>query len=111
MGSPSENIRVARIRAGAEPDEVARAAGLNRAWYFDVEERDDEVSGNISLRALQAIAHSLGTTPLEILEGPRAAGASSPRSAKALVDLVKVRIGAEHLSVDAYCSRIGWDVS
>jgi len=47
--SPSENIRVARDRAGLEPEDVARAVGLNKPSYVDVEGHDDEVTGNISL--------------------------------------------------------------
>lgn len=93
-----------------EPEEVARAAGLNKPWYFDVEGRDDEVTGNISLRALKAIARVLGTTPLELLEGPGVVGAAAPGSAAALVELVQARIDAERLTVEAYGSRIGWDM-
>jgi hypothetical protein len=111
MSSPSENIRVARLRAGVEPAEVARSAGLNTPWYFDVEGHDDEVTGNISLGALKAIARSLATTPLELLEGPGMVGSLTYRSAASLMDLVKARIDAEHLSVDAYGSRIGWDLT
>jgi transcriptional regulator with XRE-family HTH domain len=109
--SPSENIRLARIRAGVEPDEVARAAGLNKPSYFDVEGRDDEVTGNISLRSLEAIAHALETTPLELLEGHGAVGAASRRPVAELIALVRARLGAERLTVEAYGERIGWDLA
>jgi DNA-binding XRE family transcriptional regulator len=63
MNSRSENIRLARIRAGMTPEAVARSAGLNKPTYlFHVEAHDDEVRGNISLRALKSIARTLGTT-------------------------------------------------
>ena len=77
MGSPSENIRDARVRAGLEPEDVARAVGLNKPWYYDVEGRDDEVTDCISLATLMAIARTLGTTALELLEGPGHLGGSS----------------------------------
>ena len=111
MSSPSENIRLARIRAGKEPEEVARSAGLKKPTYiFHVEAHDDEVMGNISLRALKSIARTLGTTSLELLEGPDAIGASSRRSSTSLADLVKARIDAQNLTVDGYGDRIGWNV-
>jgi transcriptional regulator with XRE-family HTH domain len=112
MSSPSENIRLARIRAGKEPEEVARSAGLNKPTYiFHVEADDDEVRGNISLRALKSIARALGTTPLQILEGADAVAASSRRSSASVAELVKARIDAEHLTVGGYGDRIGWNVS
>jgi transcriptional regulator with XRE-family HTH domain len=111
MSSPSENIRLARIRAGKQPEEVARAAGLNNPTYiFHVEVQDDEFTGNISLRALKAIARTLETTPLEILEGAGAVGASPHRPAAWLADLVKARLDAERLTIDCYGDRIGWNV-
>jgi transcriptional regulator with XRE-family HTH domain len=111
MSSPSENVRLARIRAGIEPEEVARAAGLNKPTYvFHVEARDEDVTGNISLRALKAIARTLGTTPLEILEGAGAVRAGAHRSSASLADLVRLRIDAENLTVGSYGDRIGWNV-
>jgi transcriptional regulator with XRE-family HTH domain len=109
--SPSENIRLARIRAGVEPDAVARAAGLNKPSYFDVEGHDDEVTGNISLRSLSAIAHALKTTPLELLAGHGAVGLASPRPAAELPDLARVRLSGERLTVEEYGDRIGWDLA
>ena len=94
-----------------EPDEVARSAGLNKPSYFDVEAYDDEVSGNISLRALKAIARTLGTTAVKLLEGPDTADASCHRSAAAVVDLVRARISAECGTIDAYSERVGWDMN
>lgn len=94
-----------------EPEEVARSAGLNKPTYiFHVEADDDEVRGHVSLRALKSIARTLGTTPLEILEGAGAVNASSPRSSASLAALVKARIDAENLTVDGYGERIGWNV-
>lgn len=111
MGSPSENIRAARVRAGVEPEDVARAVGLNKPWYYDVEGRDDEVTGNISMATLMAIARTLGTTAVELLGGPGTVGGAPKRSSADLVDLARARIAAEHLTVDAYGDRIGWDMA
>lgn len=94
-----------------EPDEVARAAGLNKPSYFDLEGSDDEVTGNISLRSLTAIAHALKATPLELLAGHGAAGLLPPRAAAELVALARTRLSAERLTVEAYSHRIGWDLA
>jgi hypothetical protein len=48
---------------------------------------------------------------LELLEDPGAVGGASHLSAAALMDLVKARIDAKHLTVDAYGYEIGWDVT
>jgi len=111
MGSPSENIRAARVRAGLEPEDVARAVGLNKAWYHDVEARDDEVTGNISLGTLIAIARRQGTTAVELLEGPVTHAGRSKRSSADLVALAQARIAAERLTEEAYGDRIGWDMA
>ena len=70
MGSPSENIRDARVRAGLEPEDVARAVGLNKPWYYDVEGRDDEVTDCISLATLMTIHGLWARRPWGFLEGP-----------------------------------------
>ena len=111
MGSPSENIRAARVRAGMEPEDVARAVGLNKPWYYDVEGRDDEVTGNISMTTLMTIARTLGTTVVALLEGPEMAGAPSKRSSAELAALARARIAADGLTADAYGDRIGWDIA
>src|SRR5690349_16439660 len=106
MGSPSENIRAARVRAGLQPEDVARAAGLNKPSYYDVEASDYEVTGNISLATLTAIARCMGTTAVELLEGPGTHTNNRPISE--LVALAKARIAADHLTVEAYGHRFGW---
>lgn len=111
MGSPSENIRAARVRAGMEPEDVARAVGLNKPWYYDVEGSDDEVTGNISMATLIAVARMLGTTAVELLDGPGAVGGAAKRSSSDLVALARARIAAERLTVDEYGDRVGWDMA
>jgi hypothetical protein len=93
-----------------EPEDVARAIGLNKPWYYDVEGRDDEVTDTISLATLIAIARTLGTTVIELVEGP-GSHVSSKRSRSDLVALTRARIAAECMTVDAYGDRIGWDVT
>jgi transcriptional regulator with XRE-family HTH domain len=109
MGSPSENIRLARIRAGLEPEDVARAIGLNVPWYRDVEGDDDEVTGNVSLGTLMAIARTLNMTTVELLEGPGTLGDAAKRSGLELADLARARIASDRLTVEKYGERIGWD--
>ena len=89
---------------------MARAVGLNTPSYYDVEADDDEVTGNISLATLAAIARTLHTTVIELVEGPDAPGGTT-RSAFELVALVEARIAAEDLTVHAYGERIGWDLT
>lgn len=110
MGSPSKNIRAARVRAGMQPEEVARAVGLNKPGYYEVEEHDDEVTGNISMATLMAIARTLGTTAAALLGGPGTTLASK-RSSAELAVLALARIAAERLTADAYGERIGWDIA
>lgn len=111
MGSPSENIRLARLRTGLEPEDVARAVGLNVPWYRDVEGDDDEVTGNISLGTLMAIARTLNTTTVELLEGPGTLGGAAERSELELGDLARARIAAGGLTIEQYSERIGWDMA
>ena len=111
MGSPSENIRSARVRAGLQPEDVARAAGVNKSSYYDVEASDDEVTGNISVATLRAIACCLGTTALELLEGPGANTNRNNRPISDLVMLAKARMAADHVAVEAYSDRLGWNVA
>jgi transcriptional regulator with XRE-family HTH domain len=107
MGSASENIRLARTRAGLEPAAVAAAVGLNKPWYYDVEAYDYEVTDNISLRKLAAIARTLGTTVPEIIDGART---SVPVAKQSLAELARARMASEAMTVDAYSERIGWDI-
>ena len=111
MGSPSANFRLARSRAGLEPADVARAVGLNKQSYHDLESHDDEVTGNISLGTLSAIARTLDTTVVELLDGPDAAGPTSRQSLSVLAGLARTRIASGGLTVDAYSRRIGWDMA
>jgi transcriptional regulator with XRE-family HTH domain len=111
MGSPSENIRAARIRAGLQPEDVARAVGLSKPSYYDIEGRDDEVTGNISVATLMAIARTLGTTAAELLDGAGTVAGAPKRSSSEIVDLTRARIAAEHVTVEAYGDRIGWDMA
>jgi transcriptional regulator with XRE-family HTH domain len=111
MRSPSENIRLARTRIGLEPEDVARAVGLNVPWYRDVEGHDDEVTGNVSLGTLMAIARTLNTTTVELLEGPGALDGASKRSGLELADLARARIASDGLTVKEYGDRIGWDMA
>jgi transcriptional regulator with XRE-family HTH domain len=94
-----------------EPEDVARAVGLNKPWYYDVEGRDDEVTGNISLVTLMAIARTLGTTTVALLDGSGTVGGASKRSSADLAALARARIAAERLTVGAYGDRIGWDMA
>jgi transcriptional regulator with XRE-family HTH domain len=111
MGSPSENVRLARARAGLEPADVALAVGLNEPSYYDLEAHDgEEVTGNISLGMLSAIARTLRTTTVELLEGHGAVGPASRRSPSVLAELARARVAADGVTVDAYGDHIGWDV-
>jgi transcriptional regulator with XRE-family HTH domain len=113
MGSPSENLRLARERAGLEPAQVAEATGLNRPWIYDLEADDDEVVGNISLRVLAVLARTVGTTPLQLVEGPASRAVVVRRSAAALAMLMRSRIDndAPALTIEALGDRIGWDIA
>jgi len=111
MGSPSENIRAARVRAGLEPEDVARAVGLNKPSYYDVEASDDEVTGNISLATLAAIARCLGTTAVELLEGPGTHTNRNNRPMSELVALANARMAADHLTIEGYGNRFGWNLA
>src|SRR3954470_22854729 len=111
MGSPSENIRVARERAGLQPEDVARAVGLNKPSYYDVEGSDDEVTGNISMAILAAIARFLGTTPVEVLEGEGTQPGRAKRPTSDLVALARARIAADRLTIEAYGDRFGWNLA
>ena len=99
------------MRAGLEPAEVASAVGLSKSWYHEVEFHDDEAAGNISLGTLEAIARRLGTTAVELLEGPGAAIAAGKRSLPVLVDLARTRMASEGLTMESYSNRIGWDMA
>jgi transcriptional regulator with XRE-family HTH domain len=111
MGMPSENVRLARTRAGLEPADVAQAVGLNKSSYYELESHDDEATTGISLGILRAVARTLGTTAVELLEGPDAVRPRSGQALSILVDLVRTRIASHGLTVDAYGDRIGWDVA
>jgi transcriptional regulator with XRE-family HTH domain len=111
MGSPSENIRAARVRAGLQPEDIARAAGLNKPSYYDVEASDDEVTGNISLATLTAIARYLGTTAVELLEGPGTHTHRNNRPMSELVALAKARMAVDHLTIEGYGDRFGWNLA
>ena len=111
MESPSKHIRVARVRAGLQPEDVARAVGLNKPSYYDLEASDVEVTGNISLATLTAIARCLGTTTVELLEGPRTDASRSNRPQSDLLALAQARIAAVGLTVKAYGDRLGWNLA
>jgi hypothetical protein len=93
-----------------QPADVARAVGLKEPSYYDLESHDDEVTGNISLGTLAAIARALGTTTVELLDGPDTIGPAARRSPSFLVDLVRSRITSDGFTVHAYGDRIGWDM-
>jgi transcriptional regulator with XRE-family HTH domain len=111
MGSPSENIRVARVRAGLQPEDVAQAVGLTKPSYYDLEDSDDEVTGSISMATLAAIARFLGTTPVEVLEGQATQPGRPKRPSSDLVALAQARIAADRLTVEAYGNRFGWNLA
>lgn len=111
MGSPSENIRTARLRAGLRPEDVARAVGLNKPSYYDVEASDDEVTGNISLATLTTIARCLGTTVADLLDCPETHATNLSRPIFDLMALAQARMAAEHLTVEAYGNRVGWNLA
>jgi ribosomal-protein-alanine N-acetyltransferase len=109
--SPSENLRLARERAGLEPEQVANATGLNKPWIYCLESHDDEVVGNISIRVLAVLAGTVGTTPLALIDGSLAATVVHRRSPEALAALIERRIELEGLTAEHWGERIGWDIS
>jgi len=111
MSSPSERIREARERLGLSPHAVAQGAGLNYDWYFDVEHDDGEVTSNLSLDSLIAIAAALWLTPLGILEGPDFPQPAERVSLAELAELAMRRMEETELPLEAFSERVGWEMA
>ena len=53
-------LREAREKAGKSVDEMASLLGISRAWYFDLESYDEEITDTLSLRQLLVLSKALG---------------------------------------------------
>ncbi len=79
----ARNLKRLRLRAGFSQEDLAERAGLHRT-YVGSAERGER---NVSLKAVERLAHALGVSPSELLsDAPGGetggSGTGSPRSAK-----------------------------
>ena len=97
-----------RIRAGKSRLEMARALGLNPAWYDDLEQNDGELASTLTLFQTMQLASLLGVHLRDLFEtGP------PTTSPIALVDLpqrIRAHVARSGMSIEALEDVIGWNV-
>jgi len=107
MGTAAQ-IRYFRVRAGKPPGEVAKHLGLNEAWYYDLETRDDELASTLTLFQAIELASVLGVRLHDLLS----VGAL-PDEKIPLVDLpsrIKAHLARDGISIDKFEEQVGWEL-
>ena len=62
-------LRALRISRNENIDRISALCGITRAWYFDLEDFDYEISGNMRIRAVVLICALMNTTANELVLG------------------------------------------
>ena len=96
-----------RENSSLSPEQLAAAAGINLAWYYDLETHDDELTSNVSLDSIARIARALGVKP-SALYGAQSSGIVS---LELLASLLREHVDHSGKSLDDFETEIGWSVA
>lgn len=107
--TPNGRIRAARERAGLEIGDMAGQLDVSWAFYRDIEDFEDDVTGT-SIETLHRIARILGMTVLGIMEGEDSDRPARSMSFADFANAVAESVRASGGDADAWGERAGWDV-
>jgi hypothetical protein len=101
-------LNQAREKLGFEPETLAAALGIPKAFYYDLESHQSELLQNLSLRQVNLLSHLLQTS-LSSMFSCEAPSGSSGR----LIDLavrVTLHCNEAGLTVEQSSAQIGWNI-
>lgn len=109
--SVAKRILQARERAGIAADALAESVGLEPMAYYDLEHYDDEAFTTVSLAQLCAVARAVRLSPRLLLAPEFISSTGTTISMQDVVQGIRRRIAADHLTPAAFSDAAGWDVS
>ena len=111
MSGANERLVAAREQARMSPEDVAAAAGISTACYYDLESAEGDIFSAVSFGKLGAIARVLGVQLAYILAGCRPDGSGKRMTMNGLADALSNHLRGHHQSVEAFESAVGWEVA
>jgi transcriptional regulator with XRE-family HTH domain len=107
----AQRIKAAREKLNLSHDEVSERVGVSRDSYYDLEAQDDEAYMVISIRQLLKLGCALGVSARELVEEDDGPLLEERVSYEELAARVRAQIEAERMDVDAWGTKVGWDVA
>jgi transcriptional regulator with XRE-family HTH domain len=101
-----KTLKQLREDCGRSPEELAKAAGITREWYYDLETQEGELDNAISVRSIALIARELGVSP-STLYGGTSGGAVST---KGLASLIRQHLDQSGQPLAKFEDEVGWSV-
>ena len=105
----ADRIRALRIRAGKSKAQIAESAGLNEAWYDDLERDDSELFASLTLFQAMEVAALLGVRLRDIVTD--APAAAQPVALLDLPQHIRDHVERESLSIDELEAQVGWPLA
>jgi len=100
-------LRQLREESHLSPEQLAATAGLNLAWYYDLETHEDELTSNVSLGSIARLARALGVKPSALYGGQSTATISLDH----LASLVREHVARSGKSLEDFETATGWSVA
>lgn len=69
MNMPMDRLEEARLSSNKTVSELATVAGINEAWYHDLESHEFELFQTLTLRGLRDLCRSLSISPAWLMTG------------------------------------------
>jgi hypothetical protein len=86
---------------------MAKALGLNEAWYGDLEQRDEELASTLTLFQARELASALGVGLRDLVPGSAEPDAHIPLME--LPDRIRAQMSREQVSIEQFEHRLGWE--
>jgi transcriptional regulator with XRE-family HTH domain len=99
-------LKELREQRGRNPKDLARAAGIDVAAYFDLETQDDELTCAVAIGVVSSIARELGVTTSSLY------GGTSSRSVtpEQLAAMLRDHLAKSDLSLSDFEAAVGWSL-
>ncbi len=109
MSSPAKRLKLARLKAGKSPEEIARIAGVDIHDYYDMESAPDELSTNVSLKHIKTVCDALSIKPSTLFSDTILPSEGS-LGFNGIPDRVRSKLNATGMKVAELEERVGYSI-
>src|SRR5947209_16204198 len=107
--SPRVRLLQARVQAKKSPEDLASAAEINVASYYDLEWVDGELESNLPLGAIQKLCAELGINSRDLFM-TGTIGSDKRLSPEDLVEAIKKHLELHNISISDFEAKVGFKI-